>query len=351
LRTELEAARSSNLLMRPAFRFLTAATVSLCLAGCGQSTSAPPAPVGSPGPPIWTPFKHVRGIVDLSAPGPDAAIALAARGHLLTLSGTGAVRGPAPTYTAPPGLEPYIVRSSTQRVAGAGCRFAAGAIYALRLRGGNGVTVIERSQRVRRFAALPSGGLENGIAFDLTGRFGHRLLVTTVNGGRTRVDAIDCRGRVRVLTRSAPRVEGGLAVAPRSFGPFGGDLIAPDELSGNVYAITPRGRALLVAQSGVPHGQDVGVESEGFVPARYGSALVADRGTARNRHPGDDAILRLPRAALTSAGVHAGDLLVVSEGGAVTIAVSCRRSCRARTVAYGPSRAHVEGHVVFSARP
>ena len=66
-------------------------------------------------------------------------------------------------------------------------RFPAGAVYALRLRNGNGVTVIDAHQRVRRFAALPSSGLEDGIAFDLTGRFGHRLLVTNVAGGRTRV--------------------------------------------------------------------------------------------------------------------------------------------------------------------
>jgi hypothetical protein len=240
------------------------------------------------------------------------------------------------------------VRSSAQRVPGTGCRFAAGAIYALRLRGGHGVTVIDRRQRVRRFAALPHDGLEDGIAFDLTGRFGHRLLVTTVTHGRTRVDAIDCRGRVQVLTRSAPRVEGGLAVAPRRFGAYGGDLIAPDELSGNVYAITPSGRARLVASSPGPDGQDVGVESEGFVPAHFVSALVADRGTAGNPHPGEDAILRLSHAALRAGGVTPGDLLVVSEGGAVTIAVTCRQSCRAHTVAYGPSRAHVEGHVVFS---
>jgi hypothetical protein len=202
---------------------------------------------------------------------------------------------------------------------------------------------------VRRFASLPRRGLENGIAFDTAGRFGYRLLVTDVAQGVTTVFAVDCRGRVSVLTRSAPRLEGGIAVAPAGFGRFGGDLIAPDELTGRIYAIGPDGRATLIVNSGLAHGPDTGSESEGFVPARFRDALVADRRTPRNRHPGDDAILEVSRTALTAAGVRAGDLLVVDEGGAGTIAVTCTTTCRVRRVATGPAIAHVEGHVVFSA--
>jgi hypothetical protein len=293
--------------------------------------------------------KHVRGVVDLSSPGPGGAIVIAARGHFQTLTAHGTIRSFAPSYAAPPGLEPYIVRSSGQRVRGAGCRFTPGAIYALRLRNGHGVTVVDGSGQARRFAALPSSGLENGIAFDHTGHFGHRLLVTRLVGGRTTVYGIDCRGRVRVVTRTAPRAEGGVAVAPPGFGRYGGDLIVPDELSGNLYAVSSTGRSVLMASSGVPHGQDIGVESEGFVPPRFGQALVADRGTPQNRHPGDDAILGLSRTALRSAGVRSGDLLVVTEGGALTVAVSCAQSCQVHSVAHGPARAHIEGHVVFTA--
>jgi hypothetical protein len=337
-------------------RFLAASLAAGCLAACGGSAPAPSATAGgatsaSARPAVWTKVRHVRGIVDLTAPGPRAPVVVAAHGRLQAVTAGGHLAPFAPAYAAPPGLEPYLVRSSAQRVRGAGCRFAPGGIYALRLRDGNGITVVDRRQRVRRFAALPSRGLENGIAFDLTGRFGHRLLVTGVIAGATTVYAIDCHGRVRVVTTSAPRVEGGLAVAPRGFGPFGGDLIAPDELSGNLYAITPSGRSLLVARSALAHGQDVGIESEGFVPSDPRAALVADRGTARNRHPGDDAVLELSHAALTAARVGAGDLLVVSEGGAATIAVTCRHSCRVRTVAGGPARAHIEGHVIFTAQP
>jgi hypothetical protein len=313
------------------------------------SAAAASAPATAAGLLTWTGRRHVRGVVDLSSPRPDGSIVIAAAGKLDVLTPGGRVTPFAPGYAAPPGLEPYIALSSGRRVAGAGCRFPVGSLYALRLNHGDGVTVVDAGGRARRFARLPRRGLEDGIAFDTTGRFGHRLLITSGAKGTTTVYAIDCRGRVAVLTRHAPRVEGGIGVAPRTFGRFAGDLIGPDELSGQIYAITPAGRASVVAQSGLPHGQDVGVESEGFVPARFGDALVADRRTRRNRHPGDDLILRLSHAELASAGVARGDLLAVSEGGAQTIAVRCAgRTCRVRHVADGPAVAHIEGHVVFS---
>jgi hypothetical protein len=302
---------------------------------------------------VWQRFLHVPGVLDLTSPLPGAsAIRVAAHGRLQTLSGR-RLRPFSPGYSAPAGLEAYIAESSGQRVPAAGCSFPRDAVYALRLRHGDGVTVVDGDGRVRRFAALPSSGLEDGITFDLGGRFGHRLLVTTYikQLGASTVAAIDCRGHVSVVTRHAPRVEGGIAVAPSSFGRYGGDLIAPDELTGNIYAISPSGHASLVANSGLAHGQDIGVESEGFVPARYGDALVSDRGTPHNRHPGDNEILSLPRRSLRSAGVTTGDLLVVDEGGAGTIAVRCGSSCRVRHVANGPADAHIEGHVVFSRAP
>jgi hypothetical protein len=143
-------------------------------------------------------------------------------------------------------------------------------------------------------------------------------------------------------------VEGGIVVAPPRFGRFGGQLIAPDEHSGNIYAISASGRATLLARSGLPNGGDIGVESLGFVPARFAGALVADRGTPGNPHPGDNAILRVPHSALTATGVRSGDLLAVAEASASTIAVRCTKTCTVREVAVGPHQAHIEGHVVFS---
>jgi hypothetical protein len=92
------------------------------------------------------------------------------------------------------------------------------------------------------------------------------------------------------------------------------------------------------------------VESLGFVPAGFGPdwcALVADRLTPGNPHPGDDVVLHLSGTALTAAGVHAGDLVAATEGGARTDAITCASSCRVRHIADGPSAAHLEGHVVF----
>ena len=127
------------------------------------------------------------------------------------------------------------------------------------------------------------------------------------------------------------------------------DLIAPDEKSGRIFAITPHGRSLLLASSGLPHGQDIGVESEGFVPGGAVAALTADRFTPGNKHPGNDLVLRLGPAALHAAGVRPGDLLVASEGGDRTVAIRCSASgCRVRHVADGPTEAHGEGHIAFA---
>ena len=83
-------------------------------------------------------------------------------------------------------------------------------------------------------------------------------------------------------------------------------------------------------------------------PGPAEGALVADRSTPGNPHPGDDLVLRKRGAALKAAGVRAGDLLVASEGGGLTDAVSCSAvGCRVRLVAEGPTIAHVEGHIAF----
>ena len=103
--------------------------------------------------------------------------------------------------------------------------------------------------------------------------------------------------------------------------------------------------------SGLATGGDIGVESVGFVPARFGprgAAFLADRGTPGNPHPGTDSILTLAGDAILRAGVRSGDLLVATEGGADTIVVRCRRTCTADRIADGPTVAHAEGHIVFT---
>jgi hypothetical protein len=322
-----------------------AIAAALVLAGCGSAATgrvdAPAAlRLGH-----WTTFVHVRRPLDVVGPRRDGSLILAAAGRLMVLSTGGALTPFAPAYRSPGGEEPYVALSP------GGC-FGTDVVYALRLHDGRGVVSVRAGGPVHRVASLSAPGLIDGIAFDRTGSFGHRLLVTINAGSRTTVDAIDCGGHVKMITGHAPRVEGGIAVAPRSFGRFAGDLIAPDETGGRVFAITPSGRSLLVAASGLPHGGDVGVESEGFVPSAgaHADALLADRLTPGNRHPGDDVVLRLSHGALAAAGVRAGDLLVATEGGARTDAIRCGAlTCHVRHIADGPAVAHAEGHIAFAA--
>src|SRR5439155_22644977 len=131
------------------------------------------------------------------------------------------------------------------------------------------------------------------------------------------VAAMDRTGTVWVITRSEPTVEGSLELAPTRFGAFGGLLIAPDELSGNIYAIGADGSSRTVAASGLPKGADIGVEAVGFVPhGWHGSVYYADRITKGNPHPGTDSLLALTADSLTGLGVQDGDLLSPPEGGA-----------------------------------
>jgi hypothetical protein len=291
--------------------------------------------------------------VDLAGPRADGRVVVAANGRLdLLRVGTRPRRFARGTrgYSTQVGPEPYIALSPGQAVPGAACRFARDAVYALEPQGQPGLIVVSRRGQAKRLLDLGGAGLLNGIAFDTTGRFGHRLLVTATKSGHTTVYAVDCRARVRTLTRSAPAVEGGVVVAPPGFGRFAGDLIAPDERSGRIFAIAPDGRARLVARSGIPHGGDVGVESAAFVPRGFDagwSAYLADRVSPGNAHPGDDVLLRLGGRSLLRAGVQRGDLIVAGEGGAQTVSVRCRRTCTVKHFADGPPAAHAEGHIVF----
>jgi hypothetical protein len=321
--------------------------VAALVAACGSSTSGRIVAPRSPRLARWLAFAHVRRPLDLLAREDGRRVVTAAAGRLWLLGPTGAVtsfaQGPQ-GYMSPGGEEPYIALSPGS------CHGTTGSVYALRLKPGRGIVAVTPGGRARWFAYLGAPGLIDGIAFDMTGDFGHRLLVTINAGSRTTVDAIDCAGGVHTITRTAPRVEGGIAVAPATFGRFAGDLIAPGETSGRVFAITPQGAARLVADSGLPHGNDVGVESEAFIPPRPGlTALLADRLTPGNPHPGDDLVLRLTGGALRAAGARPGDLLVATEGGALTDAISCTaKGCRVRLVAVGPTIAHAEGHIAFA---
>ncbi|HEV2257282.1 MAG TPA: hypothetical protein VGS06_29465 [Streptosporangiaceae bacterium] len=325
--------------------------LGLALTACASNSRAPQGP-SRPG--HWVLFRHVPGVVDLAGPGGDGSFTVAAAGRLFILSRAGVLRpfarGPG-GYATALGPEPYITMAGNDRVAGTRCSFRSGMVFALQPGGRPGIILIGADGQARRFASLPGTVTPNGIAFDATGHFGHMLLVTAGNHEGTSVLAIDCAGEVRVITNHAPAMEGGIAVAPASFGRYGGDLVAPGETSGRVFAIRPDGSVVTLVVSGLPHGADIGVESAGFVPPGFSAddaAYLADRFSIGNRHPGTDSILRLPGRELISAGVRAGDLLIATEASARTIVVRCASSCTARYIAVGPAVSHAEGHIAFT---
>ena len=306
----------------------------------------------------WEQWQHQVGIVEMGVRGDGTLIAMIA-GHLSVVApGTGAATSFASGrggFSADPNAEPYFVvtRSLSLGTASNQCSWTADDLYILDLTSPPGIARVDSAGQTSRFATLTGVDTLGGIALDTTGQFDGRLLVTgTHDDSQTTVFAIDCQGVIARVTDSAPQVEGGIVVAPPTFGQFAGDLIAPDENSGQVWAIDPNGKASLVVISGLPSGGDTGVESEGFVPPGFmaggGFAYVADRGTPNNPFPGTDSILRISATALASAGIEDGDLLVATEGNGTTIAIRCAETCSVLPAAQGTNGGHIEGHIAFA---
>jgi hypothetical protein len=299
----------------------------------------------------------VPGIVDVVGPRADGRLVLATRTGLFLLGPGGAAQPFAngPGGYAASGGEPYVALASGSRVWGVkGCSFERGDVFALDADSSPGVVRVRSSGQAAHFLDLPSGAFPSGITFDPFGRFGYRLLVTATfeNNAKTTLYAIDCLGRLSVLVEGGPRVEGGIVVAPPSFGRFGGRLIAPDEHTGRIHAFDRNGTVELVVDPGLPAGGDIGVESLGFVPPRVGKGAAvyfADLGAPGAPTAGNDALLVLRGQDLTRASLRAGELLAATEGGGTTIAIACAATCTVRRVADGLPSAHGEGHLTFVA--
>jgi hypothetical protein len=319
----------------------------VCIALLASSAASAAPTLGK-----WRAVIKVPGIVDVVGPRADGRLVISTRGGLFVMrpneSPTPYARGPK-GYSGSPG-EPYIALGGGRRVPGASCAFERDVIFALDPGKPPGIIRVDRSGLSSRFADLPAGAFPAGITIDTVGFFGYRLLVTAFAAGTTTLHAFDCRGTGRVVVSGAPHVEGGIAVAPRTFGRFGGKLIAADELTGRIYAFGSSGGVTLVAKSGVPAGGDIGTESVGFVPPNLGSrstAYLADLGAPGSPTSGSDSLLVLAGTQLSRANLRPGELVVATEAGAKTIAVRCVRVCTVRRVADGPVVAHAEGHITF----
>ncbi len=307
--------------------------------------------------PTWEHWQNIPGVFDVAGPRSDGTLVVAGTGQLYSVDPAGAVSpfagGPQgyAGFADAAGAEAYLTVSPGHQVSGAGCSFMADDVFVLRLHAPLGITRIDAQGNAAAFATVTGVDSLNGIAFDTTGKFGFRLLASGPSKGKTVIAAIDCTGAVQLITSAAPVLEGGLAVAPSGFGAFGGDLIAPDEYSGKIFAIGPDGTVSVVAASGLPVGPDTGVEGVAFVPPGFthgGEAYYADRATAGNPHPGTNSLLRLSSSDVVAAGVHDGDLLAATEGGGTMIAVSCQATCQVATVVGTTSTSHGEGHIAFT---
>lgn len=332
-----------------------ATAILACLAGAQVMavSAANPAPV-------WQPVAKIGGIVDLAGPRADGWLVAAGAGKLYLVDPLGAVtpfaQGP-DGYADDKGAEAYLTvvpKLPAGATSGAACTWQQGDVYVLRLHAPLGLTKVDIHGVKSAFASIPNVAGLSGITFDSVGTFGYRLVVTAgISGGKSsEVAAIDCAGKVSVITRAAPVVEGGIEVAPKTFGSFGGMLIAPDELSGNIYAVGADGKSQRVAASGLPKGSDIGVEAVGFVPPAWrGNVYYSDRATPGNPHPGTDNVLMLDSGTLGYAGLQAGDLLSVTEGGTTLVAVRCAASCTVTPLITKATTAHGEGHLVFTNPP
>jgi hypothetical protein len=306
------------------------------------------------GPVVWPLADPIPHVFDVAGPRSDGRLVVAAGGKLFLMDqATGALdrfAGGPGGYPGAGGEEPYIAVVPAA-VAGR-TTFRADDVFVLQLKPTGGILRIDSEGIAHAFANVAGVDLMNGITFDETGAFGYRLLVTGAHAHHSTVAAIDGEGRVTVITAQAPTVEGGLAVAPSTFGKFAGDLIAPDELSGKVYAIAPDGGWRLIATPNLAHGGDVGVEAAGFIPdieLARATVYFADRGTPANQHPGTDSLLALSGVELARAGGAAGDLLVGTEGGAGLVDVRCDlTSCRVTSIIADNGTSHGEGHIVVA---
>ena len=321
-------------------------TVSLGSLGSAGATDAPTSVVA------WEQWQHVPGVLDVAGPRRDGRIVGAANGRLVLISpSSGKITSFAPDYSVPTGPESYIVVSPGLAVDGTHCRFRRDDVFALDYTAPPGVRRITAGGAVSQLAVIPGVTTLTGIALDTVGRFGHRLLVMGLSEpDKTRVSAVDCHGKVTSIGVVDIGLEGGMAVAPRGFGLFGGQLFAASESDGDIFAISPTGLLSSVAPSGVDAGPDIGVQGVGFVPTKgIPTAYLADRGGQSAPHAGTDSVLRLGAAALSAAGVRPGDLLVATEGGATVVDVRCADRCAVTRIATGPTIAHGEGHVLILA--
>lgn len=296
-------------------------------------------------PPDWERWLPLPGVSDVVGPRPDGTLVALAGGGLVVVGEDGTT-SPLGSYATDPGVPGHIAMAPGLEVTGAACRFEPGEIFVLdQASKPFNVFRVGVDGVPSPFVEPPATDALTGIAFDGTGRFGNQLLVAGRRGDRTVVFSIDCRGRLRTLTDDAPRMGGGMAVAPQMFGNHGGDLLGADEITGDVIFVRFDGTSGVLVRPDLPAGAGIGASSVGFLPpgfiGRAGTAYVADRAGA---------IWRMTEERFSQVGIDENDLMVATQAGGQTRVVRCRATCRVMPLG-GATGAGIQGHITVVLGP
>jgi hypothetical protein len=301
----------------------------------------------------WQPWAHLTGVYDVFESVPSGGLVAAAHDGLWTIDVhanlSKLARGPS-GFALNNNTESYIAVVPRLHVS-SGCDFNPGDTFILVTSWPQGLIRVDSSGHASRFVTFNNVDGVGGITVDTTGSFDHRLLVTAAKKDKTVLFAVDCAARVTTITTIGPPVEGGMEVAPRTFGAFAGDLIAPDGVTDRIWAFAPDGSTRLVGQTGFATGTDAGICCVGFLPSGFiedgGAAYISDRRTPDNVFAGTDTVWRYTSDALALDGVGDGDLLVATEGEGYTARVHCASTCSVLVLGEAANNSHPEGHIAF----
>ena len=193
----------------------------------------------------WQSGVHLPGVLDVIGPRSDGRLVVAATGGLYLLDAAGTTTSFAPSYSPPPGPEPYIAISPGLSDDNGSCVFPRDTVAALDLTSNPpGITLISPTGGLSHLANITGVTGLFGITFDATGQFGHRILVVGIGpwraDHRSRPSIVSVMSALSVSSTSRWR-----AASPsprRHSASFAGQLIAPNELDGSIYAVSPAGQ-------------------------------------------------------------------------------------------------------------
>lgn len=149
---------------------------------------------------------------------------------------------------------------------------------------------------------------ESSMTFDTVGSFGFDLIVTDRLGEIWRVAS----DGVAALVADVGHQAEGPTVAPTSFAPFGGQILATDDFADSIFAVAPNGTETPVATYGSP-------ESVVFVP-KVRCEFDSTGGAFFMASQTNDAIYKLPKADFT--GLTQRDALVLTKTGKLGLLTS-----------------------------